>query len=420
MKVIVQFLLKIISVLVIKKYRPLIIAVTGSVGKTSTKEGIYSAFSGLKKMRKSSGNLNTEIGAPLVFLGEDKPGESMREWMFIIAKGVATLLRRKKTYPEIIVTELAADKPGDMQYLANFIKPDIAVVTAVGDVPVHVEFYKNAEEVAKEKKKLVDALSLKGTAVLNFDDFHVSRMETKGKKITFGFKEGADVLIKDFRCTSTKGSSFTLRYKKKEIPVFLKRCIGNSFAYIAASVFAVGVALGLSLEEAGKCISKIRPEKGRLFVIKGKKETTILDGSYNAAPASVASALDALKNLSGNRKIAVLGDMLELGRYAAEEHRKMGKIAAEFCDYVFTIGVWAEEMKKAALHNGMRESNVFAFDKAEKAAQALEKLIAPGDIILIKGSQKIRTEKIVFSLMQDPEKAEELLVRQTSFWKKNR
>jgi UDP-N-acetylmuramoyl-tripeptide--D-alanyl-D-alanine ligase len=418
MKKLVQKILKVFVKMVIKKYRPFIIAVTGSVGKTSTKEGIYTAFSGLYNIQRSAGNLNTELGAPLVFLRQNKSGENFKEWLLIILKSFWLLLKKDKKYPKIIVVELAADKPGDIGYFSEFIKSDIAVITAVGEVPVHIEFYKTPQDVANEKEKILSVLEKEKIAVLNFDDPFVARMKTKAKKITFGFKEGADILIKKFETKSIDGSSLVLEYKKEDFPLFLSSCIGDSFAYIAASIFAVGVALKIDSQKLPSMIEKIRPSKGRLTTIKGIKNTVILDGSYNASPSSMLSALRALKELEGKRKIAVLGDMLELGKFSIEEHKKIGKFAGEFADYIISIGTWSEEIKKGAVQSDIIEKEkIFSFKNTKEAAQKLEKIISDGDIILVKGSQGIRTEKIVFSIMRDPERAEEILVRQENYWK---
>ncbi len=417
MKLVLKKILKIITIFIIKKYRPLIIAVTGSVGKTSTKDGIYTSFSGFFNIKRSEGNLNTEFGAPLVFLKSQKSGENLKEWIIIILKGIWLIIKNDKKYPEMIVVEFGADKPGDIGYLSGFIKPDIAVVTAIGDVPVHIEAYKNSEEVVIEKEKIVKALKDGGTAVLNFDDHHVSSMKAK-KKINFGFKNGADVLIKKFETTSLKGSSLILEYKKREFPIFLSSCIGDSFAYIAASIFAVGITLNVNPEKMIEMVEKIRPAKGRLTIIKGIKNTIILDGSYNASPSSMMSALKALKDIKAKRKIAVLGDMLELGNFSSEEHRKVGKFAKEVADYIFSVGTWSEEVKKAAIQDNFKKENVFAFKNAAEVIKKLEEIIEEEDVILVKGSQGVRTEKIVFSIMRDPERAEDLLVRQSTSWKR--
>lgn len=421
MKLIIQFLLKGFTVLIIRKYKPFIIAVTGSVGKTSTKEAIYTAFSDKIRMRKSAGNLNTEIGAPLVFFGVEKSGESIIDWLKIFLKGISILLKKDKNYPQVIIVEIAADKPGDIDYLTNFIKPDIAIITAIGEIPVHIEFYKNPEEVAKEKEKIIFALKKDGLAILNIDDKHINKMIEKHKNkkiITYGFSEGADIKIKNFETKSLRGSDVYLEHLGNDYSAFLSQCIGDPFAYISGIVFAVGIVLQIKEEEIPQLIEKIKPIVGRLYLLRGEKETIILDGSYNSSPSSMTSALRALKGLPGKRKIAVIGDMLELGKYSNEEHEKVGKIASVFCDYLFFVGEHAEELKKFVIKEGIKEGNVFSFKKSEEAIGALKSIMNIGDIILVKGSQGIRTEKIVLAIMEDKENAEKLLVRQSKSWKK--
>ncbi len=419
MKLILQFLLKIITTLVIKKYNPMIIGITGSVGKTSTKEAIYCAFSGTKKIRKSEGNLNTEIGAPLVFLGVKKGGQNITEWLSILGQGLYLLLIRDINYPDIIIVELAADKPGDIKYLTSFISPHIGIITAIGEVPVHIEFYKNAHEVAQEKENLLHALRKKSTAILNIDDDHIYEMHQKykSKMLTFGFSEKADVQIKNFTTNSLHGSSLTIKYKKNEFLCTLPMCIGDCFAYIVASVFATGIELRIPPQEIPQLVKKILPTKGRMNLIEGINSTYIIDSSYNAAPESMISALSTLKKIPGKRKIAVLGDMLDLGKYSAQEHRKIGKIAGEFCDFVISIGENAHELRKAAINSGLKKDNALYFSRSFDAGKEIEKIIMPGDVILVKGSQGIRTEKVIFSIMNNPEMAEDILVRQDSSWK---
>jgi UDP-N-acetylmuramoyl-tripeptide--D-alanyl-D-alanine ligase len=418
MKKILEFLLKIITILIIRKYRPLVIGITGSVGKTSTKEAIYSAFSDKKKIRKSSGNLNTEVGAPLVFFKEEKAGRNIVEWFLIIIKGVFLVIKRDKDYPEIIISEMAADKPGDLDYLGSFIKPDISVITAVGEVPVHVEFYKSAKEVAKEKRKIINATNKEGVVVLNADDSYVSKMKNNERKfVSFGYNKEADVVIKEFETKSVKESSGVISYKGKDFSFSLPFCVGSSFAYTGATVFSVGVSLGIDPDDVAKSLKKVRPAKGRMRPIKGVKNTFIIDGSYNASPLSTKSALLTLKKVKGKRKIAVIGDMLELGRYSANEHRKIGKLAVDCCDYLFAVGGFSSIIEKSALSEGMNRGKVFSFLKSTDAVQEIEKIISSGDVILIKGSQGVRTEKIVYALMCNPEEAEEKLVRQGAYWK---
>jgi UDP-N-acetylmuramoyl-tripeptide--D-alanyl-D-alanine ligase len=418
MKYALEFIIKIITILIIRKYKPVIIGITGSVGKTSTKDAIYSVFSKLKRVRKSSGNLNTEIGAPLVFFKEKKAGEGIFGWFLVILKGVWLVLKKDKEYPEVVIVEMAADKPGDLEYLGSFIKPDISIITAIGKVPVHVEFYKSGKEVAEEKQKIIQATNKKGVVILNNDDPYISEMETLNRdKITFGFNEEVDVKIKKIKEKSLKGSKVSIEYKNKDYSFFLFRCIGKPFGYISASVFSVGIALGLNPEEVVKAMSKIRPTNGRMSPIRGVNETFIIDGSYNASPSSTRSALATLKKVPGKRKIAVIGDMLELGKYSTNEHRKIGKIAEKCCDYLFAVGNYAHIIEKSAVNQGMDKNKVFSYLKSVDAIEKIEEVASSGDVILVKGSQGVRTEKIVLAIMRDPEKAEKLLVRQDKKWK---
>lgn len=416
MRKILKFLLGVVTTLVIKRHRPVIVGVTGSVGKTSTKEAVYEAFKDRKRIRKSAGNLNTETGAPLVFLKKDSPGRGLKEWLKIMISGLWLAIKGDKNYPEIVVVELAADKPGDIKYLTRFIKPDIAIITAVGEVPVHVEFYDGPQEVRVEKEEMLRNAKRNSTAILNIDDPYVSEMSFDGRRITFGFSEEADISISNIEEVSSEGSRIHMIYGGEDFSIFLPLCIGESFAYISGAVFATGVALSMLPEEIVKDLQRIRPTKGRLYPVKGKKESVILDGSYNAAPASMESSLGTLQGLPGKRKVAMLGDMLELGEYSYREHQRIGEMAGKICDILVLVGDWAREMKKGAMNAGMDEENIFVFSNSQEASSEVEELLSPEDLILVKGSQGIRMERVILSLMRDPERAQELLVRQKGEW----
>ncbi len=416
MKKLLKFLLKFITRKIINKYSPCVVAVTGSVGKTSTKESIVSVLSSYFSVRGSAGNLNTEFGAPLVFFGWSNSIENSVVWIAVIIKGISLLLFKVKNYPEVIVVEVAADKPGDIEYLSGVVMPNISVVTAVGETPVHVEFYRNVQEVAKEKSKIVSALPKdKGVAILCFDDpFVLDMRKSANQYITFGFKEGADVRITELN-NDISGVSFNILYKEKSFPIFISKCLGKPSAYSFAAAFATGVSLGIEPENISS--KNIKPLPGRLSLIDGKKESMIIDGSYNAAPASVFSALDCLEDLPGKRKIAVLGDMLEIGSYSVREHRKAGKRASSFCDYIFSVGKFSEEVKIGAIEEGFNSERIFSFSQSEEVLPVLEEIISTGDLLLVKGSQGVRTEKIVLGVMYYPETAKEILVRQSNNWK---
>ncbi|MFN7088850.1 MAG: Mur ligase family protein, partial [Candidatus Paceibacteria bacterium] len=239
MRKLLQIVLKLLSKAVIKKYHPLVIGITGSVGKTSTKEAVFAALKNWFRIRASDASFNNEIGFPMAILGLKKPGRLI--WIFNLLKAIGLLLTKDKSYPEVLVLEMGADKPRDIDYLVEIAWPKIGVVTAVGDLPVHVEFYSGPAEVAKEKSKLIQSLPINGLAVLNYDDEAVFGMKdlTKAKVITYGFNEGADVRASDvlyFVETNESivgGISFKVNCNKSVVPFRLVNALGKHQVYAA-------------------------------------------------------------------------------------------------------------------------------------------------------------------------------------------
>ena len=427
MRQILQFFLKILAKAYIERYHPQIIAVTGNVGKTSTKEAIAAVLSGHKKVRTSGGNLNNEIGVPLTVLGDYteeyyKKGGTASFWLKVLAVGLAGLLGRRKKYPEILLMEYGADKPGDIARLAASFKPHIALVTAVGEIPVHVEFFSGPEEVSEEKSELVKSLENSDFAILNFDDPMVLGMrdKTKAKVLTFGFGEGAMVKTSnfDFRVGGNGeplGTVFKLHYGESFVPVKLNGSLGKSQAWSASAAAAVGLILGLNLVQITEALSHYRGPAGRLKILEGVKNSWIIDDTYNAAPASTRLALETLKELSAKRKIAVLGDMLELGQYGIAAHREAGNFAGSFADILITVGPGGKLIADSA-GNQFSKENILNFKTSLEAGKKAQEIIQEGDLILVKGSQGMRMEKVVEEIMAEPERKKELLARQSEKW----
>lgn len=426
-KSILQKILIVLARAALKKYKPKIIGVTGSVGKTSAREAIFAVLNKKFNVRRAEKNYNTEIGLPLAILGIKHHGRNIFAWFSALVSVAMGIYVQKRSYPEILILEYGIDHPGDMEILLSVVKPDIAVVTAIGDVPVHVEFFEKPEDVVKEKKKLVEALSPEGHAVLNHDDYAAYDMKeaTKAKVMTFGFEEHADMKISNFQFLMLKneefgdmpsGISFKLRHLGHEVPVRLLRTFGQPQAYAAAAAVAVGTILGMNLVEISEAIKDYIPPAGRLRLLKGIKQSLILDDTYNAAPEAMRSALDTLEALPGKRKIAVLGDMLEIGTYAEQVHRTVGDKAAKFTDLLLTVGPRAKFIADEALRR-LDPPHIMKFDEAREAGKALDPLIRPGDLILVKGSQSMRMEKAVEEIMAEPDKAGGLLARQDEYWK---
>ncbi len=412
---ILKKILKWLTVRIIKKHKPYIIAVTGSVGKTSTKDAIHVILGRYRNIRKSSKNLNTEIGVPLAFIGVSDPGNDLKSWLSIIWKGFKLTVKKNKNFPEIIVVEMAADKKGDIEYLTEFIKPSIGIVTAIGETPVHLENYTDISELVKEKSLLVRHTKKSGKVLLNADDGRVFQMKgrAKAETITFGLSERADVRALDIKLTGDKknpaGLEFKFKYKTEEHKVELPQIFDKGTVYSVLAAFGAGINLGIPIYRMVESSKKIEPPKGRMRLLEGK-DCLIIDSSYNAAPESTKMALETLKSLKAKRKVAILGDMLELGEHSKEEHQKIGEIAS-FLDLLITVGKDSAEMRKSFT------GEYFHFENSTEAALKISEILKRDDLILVKGSQSIRTEIVLEKILKgDPKK---LLVRQEDCWKNN-
>lgn len=414
-----KFVLKQLARLTVWRFEPQVVAITGSAGKTSTKEAVYAVLKDFRRARKSSGNLNNELGMPLAVLGDwpekdlelvsrkQPAGEEKRRKFFFWIKVIFSALFRvvflsRSKYPEILILEYAADQPDDIKYLLEIAKPRIGIVTAVGDIPVHVEFFSGPEAVAREKSKLVEVIPANGLVALNFDNEIAMSMKERirARIVTFGFGEGADVAIGNFENRSEGGEplgiSFKIGYGGSFVPVILENSFGRAQAYAAGAAACVGLVYDLNLVEISEALSKnYSPAKGRMNLVKGIKETFIMDDSYNASPLSVKEALETMRDIGAKRKIAVLGDMLELGKYSIEAHEAAGRLVGQFADILVAIGPRAKFIADSAREAGMEKNKILVFDVASEAGRAVQDLMKPGDLVLVKASRAMGLDKVV-------------------------
>lgn len=423
MKSIVEKILKFLTKKYLAKYNPKIIAITGSNGKTSTREAIYVVLKNKYKVRRSEKNYNTEIGVPLSVLGVEGP-KNIFSWPKVLIDAYKATYNPKNV-PEILILEMAADKPGDIKYLTSFIKPDISVITAIGNLPVHVEAYSGPKGVAEEKSNLVKVLETNGVAILNYDDKMVMDMErkTKAHVLTYGFENGAETKCGGMQSIISDneedffGTTFKIETDGKVMPVRLKNVYGKPSVYASLTAFSVGKVLGMNLVEIAQALEDYRAPKGRLNFIKGINGSNILDDTYNASPLAMFAALDVLKDISAKRKIVVMGDMKELGKYSEEAHMSVGKEAAKFADIIFTVGGNSEFISNGATEEGFDAKNILEFKSSIDAGISLKEMIQSGDLILVKGSQSMRMELVVEQIIAHPEMKKDLLVRQDWPWK---
>jgi len=330
-----------------------------------------------------------------------------------------------QNYPEYLVLEYGVDHAGDMDYLLSVAKPDMAIITAIS--PTHLEYMGSVEVVAREKGKLVTSLGSSGLAVLNADDDLVSafKSQTKAKVITFGLAAQAQVRAESVSLSydnelEPQGTTFKLISGGSSVPILLKGVAGRPPVLVALAATAVGISLGISPLNIGQTLQAIVWVPGRLRLLAGIKNTILVDDTYNSSPQALAEALEVLASIkrdSGQRRWAVLGDMLELGAESESLHQQAGRQLAKLgIDYLVTVGERSRGVAHGALTAGFSKDHVWHFAESVEAGRFVQDRLEQGDVVLIKGSQGIRCEKITRELMAEPQRAGELLVRQYKPW----
>ncbi len=409
--------------MLLKRTSPHIIAITGSVGKTSIKDAIYTALKGTIHVRKSDKSFNSEIGVPLSVLGLPNAWSNPLQWLKNIFDG-AMLVIHPGEYPKLLILEMGVDRPGDMDKLTAWIRPDVVVLTRLPDVPVHVEYFDSPEAVIREKEKLVLALKPDGVLVYNQDDEKIVAIAKNLFQKTIGYSRyslspytaSADKII--YENGRAIGFEFMLTHLDTAVLMRVQGSLGVQHAYNYAAATAVASIFDIGIKTVADTLRMHVPPQGRMRLIDGIKDTLIIDDTYNASPTATERSLITLSELKGvKRRIAVMGDMMELGQFSIREHERIGALVAQCADILVTVGIRARGYSKGAMEAGMNPKNIFEYDDALKAGQEIQTFIKPGDVLLVKGSQSIRAERFVEEIMANPKDAEELLVRQGKEWK---
>ncbi len=410
--------------LLLKRARPTIIGITGNVGKTSTKDAIYTVLKQHVHTRKSQKSFNSDIGVPLSILGLQNGWDSPLLWLRNIVDGAISALF-SRNYPEVLVLEMGVDRPGDMKRLCSWVKPDIAVLTRFPDVPSHVEYFGGPDEVAAEKMELVNGLKPDGVVIYNHDDERIRRslQEVRQQAIGYSrysqsqFTAGEDVI--HYEQGRPVGLQFVVKHIDETVPVTVYGALGVPHVYISAAALAVAAQFAVPLTAAAEALGRNKQTPGRMRLLPGKNDITILDDTYNSSPAAAEQALTALKEITTDgRKIAVLGDMLELGQFSSRAHEHIGKLVPEAADMLVTVGMRSRKTAETALEFGMSEKVVWQYDDIDRAADEIARKLEPGDVVLVKASQGIRAERLVKTILKEPDQAPELLVRQSVMWDK--
>ena len=352
-----------------------IIGITGSIGKTTAKEFTYSLLSQGFRVLKSEGNFNNHLGLPL------------------------SLLKLEKHH-DLAVLEYGMSAAGEITALTHIAPPDVSVITNIH--PVHLEFFNSVREIALAKKEILNGMNPHGTAVVNGDDPLVNEISSNwnSRKISFGLGARHEISAQNIKKMGWEGISFDLSYGtqtgKAFIPFFNE---GHLYNFLAAAGVAYRYELPLEqVLQAGATLQAFT-HRGKLFTLNNN--IRLIDDSYNSNPAALQRALTSLMELPGGRKIAVLGDMLELGKKEIEFHIQAGELAARLgLDLLITIGPLSRNLAEGALAAGMDPKHIYSYPNADEAAQELYPLLQANDYILVKGSRAIKTEKVVTYLKE--------------------
>ncbi|MCK9390424.1 MAG: UDP-N-acetylmuramoyl-tripeptide--D-alanyl-D-alanine ligase [Syntrophales bacterium] len=354
-----------------RKFSPIILAITGSSGKTTTKEMAAAILGRGRKILKTEGNFNNLIGLPL------------------------TLFNLKHDHTTAIL-ELGTNQRGEIARLTRIAAPEIGLITNIG--PAHLEGFANLAGVAEEKKDLFLNMPPEGTIIINHDDpfLHKSGEAWTGRRISFGFKEGADVGAEKITYRHAQGTSFTLRIGEEHQEVNMS-IAGEHQVMNALAAAASAWAAGVTIADIGQGLTNFSPVPGRMEVLPLKNGAFVINDTYNANPSSVGEALKTLKTLKGKgRSVVILGDMLELGDQEELWHQEIGGLLADTgVDRVYLRGRLAGATAAGALKQGLPASSVIHREDPEEITSDIISYAKDGDWILVKGSRRMKMETIV-------------------------
>ena len=355
-----------------ERYKFLLIAITGSAGKTTTKEMIATLVGTERRTWKSWGNFNNLIGAPLCL--DNMPDDA-----------------------EVVVSEMGMNHQGEIARLAGLTHPDVGVYTNIG--PVHIEFFGTIEKIAEAKRELLENVKPGGTIVLNVDNEYVMTISRgfPGRKVTYGIDHPADFRGTDIRDRGLLGTAFNVNGRSFELSLPGRHNLENLLAAIATAR-----SIGISWEGIERGVREVTPAYHR-GVILSLRGATIYDDTYNSNPYALARAIQLLEQADvRGRRIAVIGDMLELGPREREYHYEVGRrTTPQSIDVVIAVGPRSEALLEGARHSGFSDERLYHFPDAERAGAFLQSFIQPGDLVLIKASRGIGLDKIVTMLLSD-------------------
>ncbi len=413
----------------LRKVQPEIIGVTGSSGKSSCVHAIDVVLSQLTTKKVKVGKKgNSETGIPMEILGIPVDTYTGLQWLGVCVQAIQKALLYTQKY-DILVLEMGIDSessPKNMSHLLSFIHPHIGVLLSIS--AVHGQNFSGndiLQSIANEKGKLLTSIPQSGTAIYSVDYPQVLSFlpKIKSQQLTFSSQQQPSDFCLIEHSVSFEGTEFLFQHHDKQHSLFLPKSLHfkESFGTFASAIL-VGIEHGLSIENSIDRLSKqFQLPPGRMNIIDGINECTLIDSSYNSSVVPTTAALRMLMQLPG-RKIAILGDMRELGKQAQSDHEQLAAQAAQSADLIVLIGPLTKQFAVPYLtQHQFPSERLLHFKNAYQAIESLQQLVHKGDVVLIKGSQNtIFLEIIVKALMKHPELAKKLLCRQTPYWEKQR
>jgi len=403
---------------VLRKKKPFVIAVTGNLGKTSTKDAIYAVMKDHFHVRSSDKSFNSDFGVPLTILGEKSAWNHPLKWLGILYRGF--FVAGDPEYPTHLVLEVGADKPGDIKQITKWLKIDIAVMTQFAEVPVHVEFFKDRNQLVKEKEYLPKSLKKDGIFIYNADDHDSVLMKERLKHahLSYGIEKGGDAVASEVSVYGDPhGTKAKVLVEGELVELTLPEVLGKSPVYASLPALLIAKKLGIPLLHAASSLRDAEKPKGRMRLLSGMNKSIVIDDTYNSSPKAVLHGLKTVESIEAKgRKIVVLGDMLELGDHARDEHYKIGLEVAKVVHLLITVGVRSRFTAEGALDGNMLDEHILECENSVEAGKELVKMIKEGDVVYVKGSQSMRMERAVQMILASEHDPASLLVRQDKEW----
>ena len=412
-------ILKNLSQKIIAKHQPRIILVAGSMGKTLAREAIYTVLSHKFKVRRNLDNYESKLGIFLTIIGAKMPDDNKLpdlpfkmgrmpwlDWPLIMMQAIFLLIQKNKEYPEVLILEIENE---NIEFINNFLSADMLVLTSIGFS--NSEFTTNIQREQDAILSLANNLKTDAKIIINYDDDNLVKIIPKINKEILKFsigKEGSDLRALEIQYNFQKennlefdklsGIQARLDYKGSLVPIFLPNLLGIQYLYATLTTVAAGIVMEINQVELSEVCKNLEQIRGRFSLLKGVKNTIIIDDSYNSSPRSCVLALDLARQIpiqKKARRFAILGDMLELGGSSEKLHREVGEHVAQYkFNKLIAIGERSRDILRQA-QKTMNKDNIFHFANSLEACRFVQDQIREGDLILIKGSRSMEMEKIV-------------------------